>query len=88
MSRFEAIYLKNVRDEDIPELPTGMRARIKTAIEERLMVDPVGFGKPLRHSLKGHFRLRVGDYRIVYRIAHAKKQVVIVAIKHRKDVYE
>ena len=59
---------------------------IKTAIEERLMVDPIGFGKPLRYSLKGHRRLRVGDYRVVYRIE--KKTVVIIAIKHRKDVYE
>ena len=51
-------------------------------------MDPIGFGKPLRYSLKGHRRLRVGDYRIVYRIAADKKIVVIIAIKHRKDIYE
>jgi mRNA interferase RelE/StbE len=49
------------------------------------MIDPVGFGKPLRYSLKGHRRLRVGDYRIVYRIEN--NNVLIVAIKHRKDIY-
>jgi mRNA-degrading endonuclease RelE of RelBE toxin-antitoxin system len=59
---------------------------IKQAIEERLMVDPIGFGKPLRYSLKGLRRLRVGDYRVMYQVKG--KTVTIVAIKHRKDVYE
>ena len=61
---------------------------IKRAIEQRLTVDPIGFGKPLRYDLKGHRRLRVSDYRIVYQIEARIKKVVIVAIKHRKDVYE
>ena len=52
------------------------------------MIDPIGFGKPLRYSLKGHKRLRVSDYRVVYRIDPQTKTVFIVAIKHRKDVYE
>ncbi len=64
-----------------------MKEMIKRAIEERLMVDPIGFGKPLRYSLKGCRRLRVGDYRVVY-IIESSNQVVILAIKHQKDVYE
>lgn len=81
-------YLDSVVEEDIPSLPKMIRKMIKRAIEERLAVDPVGLGKPLRYSLKGHRRLRVGDYRIVYRINHEKQIVTIVIIKHRKDVYE
>ncbi len=83
---YSVSYLESVIKIDIPQLPKKMGSMIKTAIEERLMVDPIGFGKPLRYSLKGHRRLRVGDYRVVYRIE--KKTVVIIAIKHRKDVYE
>lgn len=52
------------------------------------MADPIGFGKPLRYSLKGHRRLRVSDYRIVYRIEAETNTVVIIAIKHRKEVYD
>lgn len=81
-------YLDSVVDEDIPKLTKTMRVLIKRAIEERLTVDPLGFGKPLRYSLKGHRRLRVGDYRIVYRINSEKHAVTVVIIKHRKDVYE
>ena len=74
--------------EDIPNLQLPIRAMIKRAIEERLMIDPIGFGKPLRYSLKGHRRLRVSDYRIVYRIDPDVNTVVIISIKHRKDVYD
>ena len=79
-------YLRDVLKHDIPLLPKKMRNIIQRAIEERLMVDPIGFGKPLRYSLKGHRRLRVGDYRVVYRIE--TNVVLIVAIKHRKAIYQ
>lgn len=81
-------YLETVTKEDIPKLPSTIKKVIKKAIEERLFVDPIGFGKPLRYNLKGHRRLRVGDYRIVYRIEVKTSVVLIVAIKHRKDIYE
>lgn len=81
-------YLLTILREDIPTFDKTIKATIKKAIEERLAVDPIGFGKPLRYSLKGHRRLRVGDYRLVYRIEPTAKIVLIVAIKHRKDIYE
>lgn len=79
-------YLQAVITNDIPQLPKSVAIQIKKAIEERLAIDPVGFGKPLRYSLKGIRRLRVGDYRILYSIKG--KRVIISAIKHRKVVYE
>jgi mRNA interferase RelE/StbE len=85
---YQVEYLATVVDEDIPNLPKAVRNGIKRAIEERLMVDPIGFGKPLRYTLKGYRRLCVGDYRIVYRIDDRNKTIIIAAIKHRKDVYE
>lgn len=85
---YQVEYLNIVVKEDIPFLPKSIRNTIKKAIETRLVIDPIGFGKPLRYSLKGHRRLRVGDYRIVYRIDVENNKVIIVAIKHRKDIYE
>lgn len=81
-------YLDNVIVEDIPELPKTVKIRIKKAIETRLTIDPIGLGKPLRYSFSGHRRIRVGDYRIIYRIDPKKEIVTIVFIKHRKDVYD
>lgn len=86
--RFRIRYLDSVVTDDIPALPKTARDIIRRAIEERLATDPVGLGKPLRYSLKGHRRLRVGDYRIVYRIDYDARLVTIVVIKHRRDVYE
>lgn len=45
-------------------------------------------GYPLRKALKGFYKLRVGDYRIVYDIRQKKITVVVIAVGHRKDVYD
>jgi mRNA-degrading endonuclease RelE of RelBE toxin-antitoxin system len=87
-NNYSVEYLQVVVKNDIPDLPSSTRKQIKKAIEERLMIDPIGFGKPLRYSLKGHRRLRVGDYRVVYRIDPSHHKIIIIAIKHRKDVYD
>lgn len=79
-------YLESVVREDIPALSREVRARIRTAIEEKLARRPVEFGKPLRYSLKGARRLRVGDWRVVDTI-EPPDVVVIVKIGHRKEVY-
>lgn len=44
-------------------------------------------GEPLKYELKGKYRLRVGSYRIVYRLEHFQKLINVLQIEHRKDVY-
>ena len=84
-NRFTITYHPAVRDEDISSLPKTARNQIRRAIEERLTIAPHEYGQPLRKTLKGYWKLRVGDYRVVFRIEG--REVVILAIKHRKDVY-
>lgn len=85
---YQILYAEEAIKEDIPALPKTMRKRIQRAIEERLMRDPLAFGKPLRYSLYGQRRLRVGDYRVIYWIERHQNTVHITSIKHRKDVYD
>lgn len=73
-------------EEDIQQIQANIRKRIQDAIENRLMAEPVMAGKPLRQSLKGFRKMRVGDYRIIYQVE--KETVIILKIGHRKDVYE
>ena len=80
-------YLKSVVEEDIPRLTKAVRKQVKTAIEDKLTTHPIELGKPLRYSLRGARRLRVGDWRVIYRI-EPPDVVVVVKIGHRKDVYE
>jgi len=83
---FELHYHPDVRDVDIPAINANMRARIKRAIETRLAAAPHRYGEPLRKTLKGYWKLRVGDYRVVFKIAG--NEVWILGIMDRKEVYE
>ena len=74
-----------VMKKHIPKLSVAVESIIKSNVESKLIFDLISFGKPLRHSLKGHRRLRVGDYRIVCRTNG--DDVVIIVIKNRKDIY-
>ncbi len=70
---------------DIAPLNTTLKERLKTAISERLTTEPALYGKPLRATLKGYWKLRVGDYRVVFAICG--DEVTVYAICHRKEVY-
>ena len=68
------------------ELPTSARTRV-LATAERLRHWPEVSGyKRLTGQWSGHFRIRTGDYRIIFDIEG--EVVRIVKIGHRKDVYE
>lgn len=81
-------YLDVIVKKHIPALPKTTKTIITQAIQEYLIIDPIGFGKPLQHSLRSYQRLRVSDYRVIYRIDRVKALVTVIAILHRKDVYE
>jgi mRNA interferase RelE/StbE len=82
---FEVIYIDDVAKDDIPALPSMWGRKVKHAIENRLMTFPVAYGKPLRNQLANYRKLRVGDYRVIFRIEGKKVKVFLIA--HRKDVY-
>ena len=85
---FTIEYLEQVREQDIPALPKAIKAQVRKAIEKKLMSDPQLFGKPLRFNYSGLRRIRVGDYRVIYKIEPNKKIVTVTAIGHRKDIYD
>jgi mRNA interferase RelE/StbE len=82
---FSVVYQREVTQEDIPRIAHAWRKNIKSAIGDKLTTYPDVYGKPLRRSLRGYRKLRVGDYRIVFRIEAAR--VKIFAIAHRSVVY-
>ena len=83
---FKILYHILVVKEDIPALVSIWKKKMKRTIESRLRTRPDIYGKPLRRSLKGYRKLRVGDYRVIYRIE--ENTVKIFVIKHRSVVYE
>jgi mRNA interferase RelE/StbE len=66
-------------------LESVARQRIHGAIE-LLKTDPIPPGaKRLRG--RNDYRIRVGDYRVIYSLRAGKLIILIVAIGHRRDVY-
>jgi mRNA interferase RelE/StbE len=80
-------YLESVF-EDLKTISKSEKARIRKAIEQKLVHNPIEFGKPLQYSLKGLRRLRVGDYRIIFQVETDGKTVLIVKIGHRREIYD
>ena len=86
-SSWQILYTESAKSE-IEHLDGPIRKIIKRAIEEKLMVEPLKFGLPLRRSLLGFFKLRVGNYRIIYKIEKKEVIVLVISVGHRKEVYK
>lgn len=71
---------------EIRKLDPQVQRRVRAAIET-LMVDPER-GKPLQLTLRGLRSLRTGDYRIVYRTVAQVLEILVVAVGHRREVYD
>lgn len=81
-------FTKKVKEQQLSKIPKTMRQRVLKAIESRLTISPNDVGKPLVKEWREHRRIRVGDYRVIYRVFEDRVLVLIVEIDHRKDVYK
>ncbi len=71
---------------DIKKIDKYWQKKIISKIKTTLVNEPYS-GKKLVGNLSSFFRLRVGDYRIIYEIIETDIVVEVVKISHRKDVY-
>ena len=70
----------------IRQLDPSVRDRVRAAID-RLVEDPLR-GKPLQLTLQGLRSWRTGDWRIVYRVTPELIEILVVAVGHRREVYD
>lgn len=63
---------------------------IQKYLKERISVldNPKSFGKPLSGNMTGLWRYRVSDYRIICNFKDEKAIIVVLAVGHRKQVYD
>lgn len=83
---YQITYHELVVSEDIKKLWGKEKMIIKNAIESKLTVSPEIFWIPLRNSLKWYRKLRVGDYRVIFKLEF--NFIKIFAIKNRSVVYD
>ena len=71
--------------KELEKIENTIKARVVEKLRE-LKDNPERVGKALRHS--NFWSLRVGDYRAIYEIDRARRQVVVLFVGHRKKVYD
>jgi len=80
------LLIKRFAEHDLRNLPDAVLGRVNARILA-LRDDPRPPGvRRLSGALEG-WRIRVGDYRIVYQIDDGAQTVTIVRVKHRREVY-
>ena len=79
---YDLRYHPKVAEEDLPKISAEVRRRVLRAIETKLTTAPELYGVPLRGSLRGYSKLRVGDHRVVFSLGSQTGSVV--AIVHRR----
>lgn len=81
-----SVVFKTSADKALKKLPEKIQRRIALAASE-LADDPLPAGCVKLAGEDYLWRIRVGDYRIVYTIEDKKLIVLVVRVAHRKDVY-
>ncbi len=87
MGKFEIKFHRNAA-KAYQRLPKAVKQRIDEAIET-LRAKPF-YGKDIckfSGKLEGLYRLRVGEYRVIYRILEEQRLVIVEAIGARGEVY-
>jgi mRNA interferase RelE/StbE len=80
------LVIKRSAERDLRRLPRPLFLRINQAILA-LANDPRPTGtRKLKGALEG-WRLRVGDFRILFQVDDSVRVVTIVRVRHRRDVY-
>ena len=76
--------------KELKKLDARAQRNIVRFLREKIAVedDPRRFGDPLRKDLKGLWKYRIGDYRIICSIEDKTVMVLVVRLGHRRSVYK
>ncbi len=85
MERYQITFHPKVGKIDIPRLGT-ISKKLLSVVHKKLTMYPEMYGLPLRSPLKGYWKLRVGDYRIIYEVDNTEIKIQVMG--HRSEVYE
>ena len=81
-------FAKSVRDTDRHELSTSALDIARKAIDKKLKVDPQQYGEYLHRPLQGFYKLKTSAVRIVYHVDPEAREVWILAMGDRRDIWK
>ena len=86
MSRWKTVFVPEAKD-DLDKLTSAVRERVieKLAWLEHNFdnITPLTLGA----KWQGFFKIRIGDWRAIYRINWDAEEIVVVVVRHRSEVY-
>lgn len=82
------VELSKLADSNLKSLDKPIRTQIRNLIRRlQETTNPRSFGKALVGELKGLWRYRAGDYRLLCDIQDNKLMILVVEIEHRSKIY-
>jgi mRNA interferase RelE/StbE len=80
------VFLERAAEKDLKQLSAKLHDRVISAIQA-LGKNPRPAGCRKLTGADNDWRIRVGDYRVVYEIADATRVVRVSRVRHRREVY-
>ncbi|MDP9033225.1 MAG: type II toxin-antitoxin system RelE/ParE family toxin [Myxococcota bacterium] len=80
------VVLTRSAQQDVANLPVTMRARLQGIIARLERWPEVSGSKALKGEWRDHYRLRMGDWRVIFQVV--SPNVIVVRIANRSEVYE
>ena len=74
--------------KELRSLDFSIQKKILSYLRERATDNPQNFGRSLIGDKSGLWRYRVEDYRIVCRLEENRLVVLVLAVGHRKEIYD
>ncbi len=85
---FKVLIDELVFKKDFKRIDKTDQRRIIKTIRKKLTTKPKEFGKPLAGDLKGYWKLRIGEYRVIYEIEEEKVLVYVTWIIHESRLLQ
>ena len=80
------IQWKHSAEKELRGIDRQLISRILSAIES-LAVEPYPTQHRKLQGSESSFRIRIGDYRVIYQVDTENKVILIYHVRHRKDIY-
>ena len=80
------VYIERTAERDLKQLSSQLFGRIIPKIKA-LADDPRPPGCRKITGSKNDWRIRIGDYRVIYEVDDAERAVRIMRVRHRREVY-
>ncbi|MEZ8220249.1 mRNA interferase RelE/StbE [Candidatus Fervidibacteria bacterium JGI MDM2 JNZ-1-D12] len=74
--------------DDMEDLSDEVAQRVREKLEWMQKNFDVVVPEPLHGEWKGFFRLRVGDWRVIYTVDRQKRLIIVHAVGHRSSIYK